>query len=73
MIISTFIKPNSKKGPKIEKQLDGSFIIYTRNPAIENKANEDIIKQLARYFEVNKNQVKLLRGAKSKLKIYEIN
>lgn len=38
----------------------------------KGKANEEIIKKLANYFKINRSQIKIISGLKSKNKIIEI-
>ena len=70
--ISVQVKPGSKKGPLVQAALDGSLLIYVREPAVEGKANKAVIKILADHFGVTKSRVYLVSGQKSKLKCFEI-
>lgn len=62
----------NKKKRGVEKTETGSLVVWTTAPAIDNRANEDIIEQLAEHFGVSKSQVNLVVGPKSKLKVFEI-
>jgi len=62
----------NKKEDRIEKITQGYFIVSTKAPAKDNKANLDIIRQLAEYFKVSKSQVSLLLGKSIKTKVFEI-
>lgn len=66
------IKPNSKKGPLVEPQADGSLLVYTREPAVEGRANTALIELLAEHFDVAKTRVAIVRGHTSRHKIVEI-
>jgi len=71
MKIFVKVKPNSK----IErfKEIDPiNFEIFTRLPPREGKANAAAIDALARHFNISKSRIKILAGAKSKQKIFEI-
>lgn len=71
MKITVRIKLNkSKEG--VEKISETEFVVYTKKPAVEGKANEDIVKQLASYFKVSKTNSYIVKGAKSKTKVIEI-
>ena len=59
MRISIHLKPNSRHREEVVMNDDGSLTIYTKAPAIEGRAN------LA--------AVKLLRGAASKYKMFEVD
>jgi len=66
------IKPNSKKGPLVETQIDGSIIVYVREIAADNKANEALIKILAKHFNVPKSNISIIRGHTSRHKLVEL-
>lgn len=72
MKITIIAHPNSKK-PRIEKDLMGTLHVYVNKPPLENKANEAVIKDLAKYLEIKKNQLILISGEKSKTKTFEIS
>ena len=64
---------------KLTKHTDGveqitqeEYVVKTTKPAVENKANEDIIRQLANYFHTSKSLITLVRGTSSKHKIFSI-
>ena len=56
----------------VEKLGANEYVVYTKMPAKENKANKDIIHQLAEYFKVPKLRINLLLGKTSKEKVFEI-
>ena len=51
---------------------DGSLTIYTKAPAIEGRANLAAVKLMAKYYGVAPSRVKLVRGAASRNKMFEI-
>ena len=73
MKISVHIKPNSRHREKVVKNDDDTLTVYIKAPAIEGRANAAAIKLLAKYFKVASSKVKLVRGATSKYKIFEID
>lgn len=73
MKISVHIKPNSRHREEIVTNDDGSLTIYTKTPAIEGRANLAAVKLLAKHFGVALSKVKLLRGAASRYKVFEID
>ena len=73
MKFNVSIKPNSTKGPLIEQQTDGSFVVYVREISVDGKANEALVKLLAKHFKVSKTNVTIIRGHTSRHKIVEIN
>jgi len=73
MKISVHIKPNSRHREEVVKNDDDTLTVYVKAPAIEGRANTVAIKLLAKYFKVTPYKVKLVRGATSKYKIFEID
>ncbi|XMT16989.1 DUF167 domain-containing protein [Candidatus Saccharibacteria bacterium oral taxon 488] len=73
MKISVHLKPNSRHREEVVMNDDGSLMIYTKAPAIEGRANVAAVKLLAKHFGVAPSTVKLVRGAASKHKVFEVN
>lgn len=73
MKISVHIKPNSRHREEVMKNDDDILTVYIKAPAIEGRANAAAIKLLAKHFKVASSKVKLVRGATSKYKIFEID
>mgnify|MGYP002752722924 CR=1 FL=1 len=73
MKISVHIKPNSRHREEVMKNDDDTLTVYVKAPAIEGRANAAAIKLLAKHFKVASSEVKLVRGATSKYKIFEID
>ena len=73
MKISVHLKPNSRHREAVVTNDDGSLTIYTKAPAIEGRANMAAVKLLAKYFGVAPSKVRLVRGATSKYKVFEID
>lgn len=48
------------------------YIVWTKERPIESRANEAIARLLAKHFKVSRSQVKLVSGAISKRKAFEI-
>ncbi len=71
MDITVIVHPNSKK-PRIDKDLLGTMHVYVSQPPLEGKANKAVIEALAEHFKVAKSCVNLLRGEKSKQKVFRI-
>lgn len=72
MKISVHLKPNSRHREEVVPNDDGSLTVYTKAPAVEGRANLAAVKLLAKHFGVPSSKIKLLRGAASKYKIFEI-
>jgi hypothetical protein cdivTM7_00062 len=73
MKIPARLKPNSRHREEVVVGSDGTYIIYTKAPAIEGRANAAAIKLLAKYFGVPQYRVKLVLGATSKYKVFDID
>ena len=71
MKLTVFVHPNSKR-PRIDKDLLGSVHVYVNQPPLEGKANKAVAEALAKHFKVSKSKVSLLRGEKSKIKVFNI-
>ena len=73
MKISVHLKPNSRHREEVVPNDNGSLTVYTKAPAIEGRANLAAAKLLAKYLGVAPSRVKLVRGASSKYKVFEID
>ena len=73
MIVEVRVKPSSKIGPLVQPGLDGSLQVNVREPAIDGKANQAVIKQLAEFYGVSKSRVKLVGGLTSKYKKFSVD
>lgn len=73
MKISVHLKPNSRHREEVVVNDDGSLTIYIKAPAIEGRANVAAMKLLAKHFGVAPSKVKLVRGATSKHKVFEVD
>jgi len=71
MKINVIAHPNSKK-PRTEEDLLSTLHVYVNEPPLEGKANKAVIDSIAKYFNVKKNQVRLISGEKTKHKTFEI-
>jgi uncharacterized protein len=72
MKINVSVKPNSRKGPLVEPQTDGSLIVYIRETPAEGKANEALIKLLSSHYDVAKTKITILRGETNRKKVVQI-
>jgi uncharacterized protein len=66
------VKPGSKKGPLVQPALDGSLLVYVREPAQDGKANHAVQELLANYFETPKSNVAMVSGRTARLKRFKI-
>ena len=72
MKVFVFLKPNSRHREEVVANDDGLLTVYTKVPAIEGRANLAAVKLVAKYYGVTSSRVKLVRGAASRNKVFEI-
>jgi uncharacterized protein (TIGR00251 family) len=70
MKIQVKVKPNSRT--EDVSQEGASFIVRVQEPPREGKANQAVIKLLARHFRVPKSQVRILSGFRGRNKVIEV-
>ena len=56
---------------KISETPDG-IEVYTTEPLENNRANIDVIKQIARKYSVNTSNVSIVSGSRSRKKIIDV-
>lgn len=71
MKIIVWAKPGAKFA-KIEKVAENEYRISVKEPARENRANEAIFRALADFFGAPTSSIKLISGAASRKKIFEL-
>jgi uncharacterized protein len=72
MKIQVKVKPNSREQSIIE-ETDGSLTILLKSPPVEGKANDELIKLLAKKYQVPKSKIVIQLGASSKIKLINID
>ena len=70
MQVKVRVIPRAKVN-KVDVQPDGSIRVHTTTAPTDGKANEAVIKMLARHFDVPKSQIRVIRGATSRDKVIE--
>ncbi|GCL41621.1 DUF167 domain-containing protein [Anabaena sp. FACHB-1250] len=66
------VKPNSQQ-QKIEELADGSLNVHLKSPPVDGKANEELIKLLAKKFDVPKSSITIKSGVTSRNKLIIID
>ncbi|AMW26780.1 MAG: DUF167 domain-containing protein [Limnospira sp. PMC 1291.21] len=66
------VKPNSPQ-QLIRKEADGSLTVYLKSPPVDGKANQELIKLLAKKLDVPKSNIKIKSGLSSRRKLVEIS
>jgi hypothetical protein len=64
---SLYVKPNSSQSEVFEEE--GLIIVRVKSPALENKANEEVVKLFKKKFKIT---VKIVSGFKSKKKVIKV-
>lgn len=72
MNITVIVHPNARQ-PRIEKDLLGMLHVYVHEPPLEGRANAAVTEALADYFATKRKNVTLIRGEKSKQKVFSID
>jgi len=70
MKINIKVIPNSKEN-SLKTQND-QIIVKINAPAVDGKANKELIKFLSEYYKVKKSKIKIIKGEKSRYKIISI-
>lgn len=65
------VKPN-KNEQKIIKISDEELEVWLRSEPKNNKANEELVVLLSKYYHINQKDIRILRGHRSRLKLLEI-
>lgn len=71
MKISVKVKSGAKIN-SVEKISERDFVVFTKNPPREGRANEGALKALARHFGVPKSSLRIISGFSSRRKIIEV-
>ncbi len=71
MKLTVKAKTNAKQ-EKVEKIDEANYIVAVKAAPVEGKANEAIIKALAKYFRIAPSTIRLVSGEKSKIKRFEL-
>ncbi|HXX35077.1 MAG TPA: DUF167 domain-containing protein [Thermodesulfobacteriota bacterium] len=71
IILKVYLQPRSSKNEVVGPYRDGIRVKVTA-PPIEGKANEALVKFLAKEFKISPSSVEILRGHHSREKIIRI-
>ena len=72
-IIKIKVIPHAGKNEIVGKLADGTLKIKLKAPPVDGKANEELVKFLAKEFGVKKDGVKIISGKTGRKKIIEID
>jgi len=71
MVFNVRVVPNAGRS-LVKKELNGHFKVYLTKPAIEGRANKELIKLLAEYLGVKKCLIDIVKGERSRDKLVRI-
>ncbi len=71
MKITVRVIPRAKFN-RVEIQPDGTVRVHTTTAPTDGRATADVIKMLAEHYNVPKTSIKLIRGATSRDKVFEL-
>ncbi len=71
LIFAVRVVPRASKS-EIVGELDGALKIRIASPPVDGAANAELIKVLAKFFDVQKSAVEILKGQTSKTKQIKI-
>jgi uncharacterized protein (TIGR00251 family) len=64
--------PNASK-TAIVSNINGALVVKIQAPAQDGKANDSLMRFIAKEFKVPKSRIKIIHGQKSREKILEID
>lgn len=71
MLIKAKVFPNSKR-EEILKKSEDSFDVKVKEKPLKGQANKAAINLLSVYFKVPKQKIRLVKGSKTRNKIFEL-
>ncbi len=71
MRISVAVKPRSRVAA-VEETSEG-YVVRVKEPPVDNKANEAVVRLLATHFGVPRACVTIIRGQTSRRKVVEVS
>ena len=71
MRITIVAKPKKKRA-YVEQLSASQYVVSVKEPPINGRANEAIIKALAEYFSIPRSSITLISGHTAKIKIFEV-
>ncbi len=72
LFLNVHINPNSKKD-EIKGFYNGKLKIKISAPAVNGKANKNLINFISKIFKISKTKIKIIKGEISRDKVLEIS
>ncbi len=69
--IQVRVKPNARVSA-LEAQADGTWLARIHAPPVDGKANEELIRLVAKHFGVRRAEVTIKSGASARLKLLQL-
>ena len=66
-VIQVKVKPNARAS-QFEQLADGTWLAQIKAPPVDGKANEELVRLVARHFGLRKAQVTIRSGASGRMK-----
>ena len=70
-VIQIKVKPNSRVS-LLEQRDDGMWLAQIKSPPVDGKANEELIRLVAKHFRCSKSDVSIKSGGSGRLKLVAI-
>ena len=70
-VINVRVIPKAKKNNVSEER--ERVKVHVTAPAVGGKANRAVIEVLAGYFKIKKNNIRIIKGEKSREKVIDLN
>ncbi len=68
----TIIAKPKKKQEKIIQINPTTYAVSVKEPPINGRANEAIVKALAKYFSISSSEITLVSGHTTKIKVFDV-
>jgi len=66
------VKPNAHAST-LEAQDDGTWLAQVKAVPVDGKANEELVRLVARHFNLRKSQVTIRSGASGRMKLVQLD
>ncbi|HEX6650268.1 MAG TPA: DUF167 domain-containing protein [Pyrinomonadaceae bacterium] len=70
-LIQIKVKPNSRASA-LEQKADGTWVALIKSPPVDGKANDELIRLVAKHFGCRKSDVSIKSGGSSRTKLIQI-
>lgn len=66
------VKPNAHAST-LEEQDDGTWVAQVKAVPVDGKANEELVRLVARHFNLRRSQVTIRSGASGRMKLIQLD